>query len=829
MRFKYLIIAFLVGVTFCYSQSIIPLQLKEVYPSGWILSQLQRDWNSGSFAYMSQNQYFPTKLGPIFSENITNKIIDKEGRTVYLWDYGEMEGNLLDASVRAAVLSKNTVLLNRYKKVLDFMLDIADTQYSDSVAYNNVSGGELFGQTCMMRGVLAYYEYTGEIKYLEAVKKIVDLTLIEWNKRFDNGETYFGRDFAKRGALNHSLAYSDILEWVYKFYPDRKYVDFAFRLYDDFNKNVVDGSGEVGDEGGNDIIIENLMDEGCKFKGHGPHTAEHLRMPLWLSIFTKDSIIDVKSKYDKAVKEIKSKTFYALSPTGGLVTDPQKHESINGKSSSGYLPYEYCSLTEILNSLASYMQKYIDLDCADMIENIFFNAAQGARFSDGKANTYLVSDNLAKAVESRNWRDQYSALHGIRCCNLNAARITPNYVANMWGKGSDDNSIISILHGPSIVETSINGVDVKIEQKANYPFENKLQYVVKTSSPIDFVFKVRIPDWTNNDRLKILADDYYLEEGFICIAKSWSDDSFAVEFDDEIQLLEVNSDDSNDFYLRRGALIYARNYDYEYTTKQIKIGNTNWPNGFYFWDIKIPDNKLSDYNDLKLLSQSGEYFKVDSSFFHFEKSSVFIPSFPYDFPVGKIIGRFCAGNSLISCELIPMGCAKTRRVTFPKVNNLSKVYPVTIELEGPRQIDSNEKVTFKAIVKNQFGTPYTSQNIVWSSDKGNISQTGEFSYNGTGIVTLKLSCGEICSYFKIMVGDITSLLSNEKVGLFVYPSVVVDNLNFSNKIRYFKLFDVYGNLVKEKFIDGENIMLNDINSGVYLVDADGSLFKILKL
>jgi len=253
-----------------------PLLLREVKAEGWIKAQITRDWTSGSFSVMWNNSFLPLTLGSIKSgsSNVRNKFRDGDGHVVYTWDYSEMEGNMADAAVRAMFLADNAALKSRYKVIMDFMADsIAATQYADSVAYYAYNGGELFNQTCMERAMLAYYEYTGEDKYYDAVKILVDKTIILWGNYLDEGKTYFGRPFEKKGAMNHSLAFSDILEYLYRRTGNRKYVDFAFKLYKDFSANV-DRIG-AGDDGGADASLDQLMNTSVPFYGHAPHTLEH--------------------------------------------------------------------------------------------------------------------------------------------------------------------------------------------------------------------------------------------------------------------------------------------------------------------------------------------------------------------------------------------------------------------------------------------------------------------------------------------------------------------------------------------------------------------------
>jgi len=146
------------------SQNYKPLKLSEVKADGWIRAQISRDWTSGSFSVMWNNSFFPTTLGSLRTgSNVTTKFRDAQGRWVYQWNYGEMEGNLVDAAVRAMFLTDNSALKSRFKIIMDFMADsIAATQYVDSLALASYNGGELSDETCMQRAMLAYYEYTGE-------------------------------------------------------------------------------------------------------------------------------------------------------------------------------------------------------------------------------------------------------------------------------------------------------------------------------------------------------------------------------------------------------------------------------------------------------------------------------------------------------------------------------------------------------------------------------------------------------------------------------------------------------------------------------------------
>jgi hypothetical protein len=510
-----------------------------------------------------------------------------------------------------------------------------------------------------------------------------------------------------------------------------------------------------------------------------------------------------------------------------LVTDPAKHESVNGKFSSGNLPYEYCSLLEGLNTYNTMSRKLGDAQYGDDAEILFFNAAQRARFPNGKANTYLVCDNVQKATIERNWRDQYSALHGIRCCNLNAARIAPNYVANMWMKNQEETELVAMLHGPSIVETKMNGVNVRIIASSNYPFEDNLRYSIIADSPVNFTLVLRNPSWSENSRITAEGATVNIENGYCKIQKLWgtSEQTVIFELDEKIQLKKLNNSDSKDFYVQRGPLLFTYPYNNEKTSTQVRNG---FPS-YFSWDIWVPSSLTDDYNGMQMLTTSQDFFTNDSSYLRYQSSTPFIPEFPFDYPVGKIIGRFAVNGTLLERELVPMGCATTRRTTFTPTSLLSKVSPVTIIISGDKSIELGASKQYSAIVKSQFNTTITNQAITWSASSGSITPSGVFTpYKSAGEVILSATCGNITSDFKVTVSNPTSTNFPQSQQQFAYPTVTEGEIRLFEKKNDIRLYYLDGRLAFSDDTYTDKINISHLPSGCYILQIDGMIIKIIK-
>src|SRR5690606_23279126 len=88
-----------------------------------------------------------------------------------------------------------------------------------------------------------------------------------------------------------------------------------------------------------------------------------------------------------------------LTPSGGPIGD----EWIGGRQADATRTgYEYCSIHELLDSYALMLQKSGRARYGDLIERVFYNAAQGARDPRHSAIAYLKTDNSYEMTGTKN-------------------------------------------------------------------------------------------------------------------------------------------------------------------------------------------------------------------------------------------------------------------------------------------------------------------------------------------------------------------------------------------------------------------------------------------
>lgn len=558
------------------------LPFGSVKPSGWIKLQMQKDI-AGFVGNL--DQLVPDLINdPIYGsgrlhKNTKSKDLgnlkegDAEGNEQYMWWNSETQSNWWDGYIRNVILLEDKTGLEKVKKHINSILATQDADgylgiYSPELRYQfNSENGELWAKTTLYRGLLAYYEYSKEEKVWNALVKAIDNVMqnypINQSSPFASGEKF-------NGGVSHGLTFTDVLDKMYQITKDRKYIDYALFLYQDFSKTH---------QSEKDAQLASILNPNYKLQSHGVHTFEHLR-PLIVAAYASNSkeLQEAVAIYIQRIKK-------ATTMTGGPIGDEWIAERTADATHTGY---EYCSIHELLDSYTVLLQKNGIVKTADEIETIFFNAAQGSRDPHHSCIAYLKTDNSYEMLGTKNGeieterkqtRYKYSPAHQdiAVCCNPNAGRITPYFIEKSWLKENETTLVAAILN-PNIVETTINNKPIRIEEITEYPFKNKFTFKIYNPKNSIFKLKIRKPIWTT----KITSNYTYNEEnGFLVFDRKFGkQDQINIEFGAAVI---VKEDSKNEKYFTYGALVFAKSipateqkgksykgefYDLTYTPKE---------------------------------------------------------------------------------------------------------------------------------------------------------------------------------------------------------------------------------------------------------------------
>lgn len=180
---------------------------------------------------------------------------------------------------------------------------------------------------------------------------------------------------------------------------------------------------------------------------------------------------------------------------------------------------ELCSAVELMFSLEKMMEITGDLQFADHLERIAFNALPTQISDDFMTRQYFQQPNQVNITRSIHNFDinhgetdlVYGFLTGYPCCTSNMHQGWPKFTQNLW-YATDDKGIAALVYSPSEVSAKVgDGKEVKIAEETNYPFEEKIRFRItmdKKIKGVDFPFHLRIPSWCSNGAITINGEPF---------------------------------------------------------------------------------------------------------------------------------------------------------------------------------------------------------------------------------------------------------------------------------------------------------------------------------
>ncbi len=532
------------------------LSFGSIKPSGWLKIQMQADM-AGFVGNL--DKLVPDLINdPIYgsgrlhrqskAKDLGNlKEGDAGGDDQYKWWNSETQSNWWDGYIRNAILLEDPNSLLKVRKYIERILATQDDDgylgiYDPDLRYNFTSeNGELWSKTTLFRGLLAWYEYSGDPGVWKALVRAVDNVMQHYPVNRSHPFNA-GKEFA--GGVAHGLTFTDVLDRMYQLTGEKRYLEYALFLYMDYSENF---SFEK------DAQLSSILDSGYHLQCHGVHTYEHVR-PLMVAAGASGN-----SELGKALEIYLSRIRETTTESGGATGD----EWIGGrKADATHTGYEYCSIHELLDSYTLLLQKTGSSNAADMAENIFFNAAQGSRNPDHSCIAYLKTDNSYEMLGTKNGevepdrnqtRYKYSPAHQdvAVCCSPNAGRITPYFLQSAWFREGDDTLVAAFL-APSILETTLGGVRLKIENDTEYPYNTHFVLKVTLGAPRLITLKIRKPAWVKSIGT---TEQYQTVDGYMIISRTFNvNDKIEFEYKADIT---VREDINHEKYFTFGPLVFA--------------------------------------------------------------------------------------------------------------------------------------------------------------------------------------------------------------------------------------------------------------------------------
>lgn len=466
------------------------------------------------------------------------------GIAFYQWWNSESQSNWRDGYVRSAILLDEPEYLEKTREYVDKILSTQDEDgylgiYDSELRYQFTGeNGELWAQSTLFRGLLACYEGLRDESILEKVRKAADYTMERYPK--DASHPFDLKE--PKGGAGHGLTIVDSYVWLYEITEDKKYLEYAVWLYEDYSEYLLLNR---------DMQIANLQNPFYFFQEHAAHTFEHMRAVIHAAC--------TKEEHRPLLDMLVHKLPYYLTPSGGPIGD----ERIHGRTADAtWTGYEFCTVQELIATYSLLAEKTGDMYWNDQIEWLYFNAAEGMKHPVDSSIMYLKTDNCYIADGHKhpdcaeyNLSYSYSPTHlkTAMCCVPNMGRCTPYFVQSLLRMTED--GFCAVGYSPYVYRGTYKGVQVCIQQESDYPKELSTCFHIQASESVSFALHLRLPSWAK--KMMVNGKTYENIAGMcreIVIEQEWRDDRIEILFEAELQF---RTDLKEDTYVTYGPILYA--------------------------------------------------------------------------------------------------------------------------------------------------------------------------------------------------------------------------------------------------------------------------------
>lgn len=353
---------------------------------------------------------------------------------------------------------------------------------------------------------------------------------------------------------------------------------------------------------------------------------------------------------------------------------------------------EFCSISEEMYSLESMLTITGDMELADLLEKIVYNALPAQASDDFSSRQYFQAANQVELTNELETSYQtnthkgtdfvFGTLSGYPCCTTNMHQSWPKYVQNLY-YATGDRGVAALLYAPSEANLQVaDGTSLNIVQETGFPFREEVTFTFNLSEAASFPFHLRIPGWTSNAGITINGEAWTGDTGqpIAVIDREWQDGD-VVTLRMPMQLKTAHWYDFAQS-IERGPLVYALKVRSESRTKDLNDQYRSFEEVFAIddWNYGLLEGDLNNLDESVVVVENewnGAYpWNLENAPISLQMRGMKIPewkltnSAPY-FPA--FWGGYTGERPPIEeITLVPYGCTTLRITEFP-------VYDVDVE------------------------------------------------------------------------------------------------------------------------------------------------------
>jgi DUF1680 family protein len=414
----------------------------------------------------------------------------------------------------------------------------------DRWGLDSILSHELYNLGHLYEAAVAHYQATGKRTLLDIAIKSADLV----NKDFgwDRETVYPGHQVIEMGLVK-----------LYRTTGEKKYLDLA--------RFFLDLRGPKGEE--YNQAHKKVVDQ-TEAVGHS------VRATYMYSGMADIAAIEKDEAYLNAITKIWEDIVYGkMYLTGGI--------GATGGNEGFADPYvlpnmsAYCETCASIGNIFTNERLFLlhgETKYIDILEKTLYNSMLSGVSLSGDRFFY------PNPLES-NGQHQRQAWFGCACCPSNVARFVPAIPGYIYAV--TDNELYINLFISNDADIRIGDNRVSVSQKADFPWNGKVEISVNPEANIKFDLKIRIPGWALNEaipgglyrftdqdstpiNISVNGESFEIEslvDGYAVISRKWKQgDKVEVEFPMPIRKVVADErikEDSGKMAFQRGPVIYC--------------------------------------------------------------------------------------------------------------------------------------------------------------------------------------------------------------------------------------------------------------------------------
>lgn len=491
--------------------------------------------------------YAGSKIDLCITERIKKQDIDhliepfRYKNETRFWQ-SEFWGKWMLSAVEAWKYNRDPELMNIMKNAVAGLLEtqLPSGYIGNYGPENQLTAWDIWGRKYSMLGLIRYFEISNDKKALDAAQKVADHLISQVGPDKTN--------IIKTGYYR-GMASSSVLEpivYLYNHTHEKRYLDFAGYIV-----------GQWETEEGPKLVSK--AKEGIWVSERFPHPE------VWWTWENGQKAYEMMSCYEGLLQlyRVTGKPDYLKAVTSAVENIIRTEINIAGSGSAfecwyhgienqtrpTYHTMETCVTITWMKLCFALLQETGKPKYADQIELAFYNALLASMKNDaGEIAKYSPLEGRRHAGEEQ------CGMH-INCCNANG----PRGFAMMPGFSfmKSENGVAVNFYGESEMQAELKNNKILIQQKTNYPVDDKIIFTVNPEKEAAFELALRIPAWSEKTVIKVNGTEIQnIEPGkYFNISRTWKKgDKIELTLDLRGRLIEQNNFQA----LVRGPVVLAR-------------------------------------------------------------------------------------------------------------------------------------------------------------------------------------------------------------------------------------------------------------------------------